>query len=104
MFKYSNVYDIEDDKCVLRYDMEKDKKYEELEVIASWGICNTASLNVFKIEDSRVLIGINDQQPEWYDIDSYVDEDWEDKDLEDEYNLGVEYGGSVYFLDECMRV
>ena len=73
--------------------------------IASWGICNTASLNVFEFSKSNdaMLVAINDEKPEWCEIDSFVDEDWEDKGCEDELNLGIDYHGTTYFTDECMR-
>lgn len=105
MFSYSCVYDPREERCVHRYNIQDGKEYEELKVIASWGICNTASLNVFKIDNinNRILVAINDQNPEWYSIDDYVDEDWENKELEDDLNLGIKYGNTIYFLDECMK-
>jgi len=76
-------------------------KTEKLEVIASWGICNTASLNVFKIEygiNDRMLVAINDNRPEWYDITDVTE-------LEsNETQLGISYHGAIYPLDECMIV
>jgi len=104
MFQYSHIYDLIQKTCIPKNDIKKGNQYEELKVIASWCICNTASLNVFKFEDDRVLVAINDNKPEWYEIENCRDEDWEDKNLEDEWNLGINFNGSVYFLDECMKV
>lgn len=90
------------------------KKYSEevevLEVIASWGICNTASLNVYKVEEERMLVGINYTKPEWIAIDNFYvegDNDLYDHTLdnqENKYKAGIKLGECVYFLDECTRV
>ena len=83
---------------------------EFLEVIASWGISNSASYNVFKLEDGRMLVGCNDFKPEWLAIDEfYVDGDNDLLDTtldntERECKSGVKIGESVWFLDECMKV
>lgn len=77
-------------------------KLEKLNVVASWGLCNTASLNVFKIENGindKMLVAINDHKPEWCVIDSYFDPDIEEG--EDSFHLGIKYNDSIYFLDEC---
>jgi hypothetical protein len=80
--------------------------FTKLEVIAYWGICNTASLNVFAFSESNdaMLVAINDNKPEWYEIDSFEDEDWKDKELDDILNPGIQYSKTVYFLDECMKI
>jgi len=71
-----------DDQC------SNTTEFSSLSVIASWGICNTASLNVFEFSESNdeMLVAINDEKPEWYIIESLKDEDWKDKGLEDEWN------------------
>ena len=81
-------------------------KFSPLNVIASWGICNIASLNVFEFSKSNdgILVAINDNKPIWCEIDSFEDEDWKDKELEDKYNQGIDFNGTIYFLDECMRI
>jgi len=76
-------------------------KTEKLNVIASWGLCNTASLNVFKIEegiDSKVLVAINDQRPEWCVVEEL------ENDEGDDMKSGIDFHGTSYFFDECMRV
>lgn len=42
-----------------------------MKVIASYGLCNTASVNIYDIRygiEDEVLAGINDQEPEWCQI------------------------------------
>lgn len=39
-----------------------------LKVIASYGICNTASLNIYAINDEKVLVGMNNDKPRWLKI------------------------------------
>lgn len=61
-------------------------------VIASWGICNTASLNVYEVNDDHVLVGINNNEPELVDIE-----------YDPEGRPYIDWGGE-YYLDECMRI
>ena len=72
---------------------------EKLKVIASWCICNTASLNVFKIEygiNDKMLVAVNDDRPEWFNV-------IEVENLESgEIKTGIEYYGAFYSLDECI--
>ena len=73
------------------------------QVIACWGICNTASLNVYEIEyglNDRMLVGINDDEPEWFPIEYRMAEEYE----LDWSVPGIDFHGSFYRLDECMRV
>lgn len=71
---------------------------EKLEVIASWGICNTASLNVFKMEpyaySERLLIAINDMRPKWHEM-------LHEMNSEETY---IMYGKTKYYLSECMKL
>lgn len=48
-----------------------------MKIIASYGLCNTASVNVYDVRygiEDEVLAGINDQEPEWCQIDYNEDE------------------------------
>ena len=114
MFEYQYVKCSKCDTIVHRNSLNHNDEYDDeclnttfssLNVIASWGICNTASLNVFEFSKSNdaILVAINDNKPIWCEIDSFKDEYWKDKDLEDEYNQGIDYKGTIYFLDECVR-
>lgn len=62
------------------------------EVIASHGLCNNASLNIFEAEEERVLVAINNNRPTWYKL--YVN------------TKGVyfNFGGSRYYLSEFIRL
>jgi hypothetical protein len=90
------------------YDNEcLDFSTSQLEVIASIGLSNTSSLNIFDIEysiNNRLLCAVNDNKPQWLEIGDYEDDAWHDKGLEDSLNAGVEYNGTVYFIDEMIRV
>lgn len=71
------------------------------EVIGSWGICNTASLNVYSIEhgiEVRLLVAINNGKKEWCVVEDYVCTGT------DESRSGIDYHGTVYYLDECIKV
>lgn len=69
----------------------------ERNVIAVWGICNTASLNVYEIENGdTMLVGINDSEPEWVDI--HLDTE------DNQYYYYILYGGTRYRLDHCTLV
>ncbi len=65
-------------------------------VIASWGLTNVASLNVYEfrysIEDT-MLVGINDQEPEEVVVEF------------NHYGRAyIVFGGEKYYLDECIRL
>lgn len=47
----------------------------ERKVIASYCLCNTASINIYEIDtvEDRVLAGFNDEEPEWFLIETIVD-------------------------------
>ena len=62
-------------------------------VIACWEICNTASLNVYSINEEEVVAGINNQEPETFEV--LTDDDGE---------FYIDFHGSHYYLNECMRV
>jgi hypothetical protein len=70
----------------------------EKKVIGVWGISNVASLNVWEINDEAVLVGVNDDEPEWCEI-KY-------QDFEDEEDIvsGIDFRNGFWRLDECMRV
>jgi len=72
--------------------------FGELDVLGCWGISNTASLNVFRIDSNndRVLVGINDFTPKWIEIEFIEDSS--------ELRSGIRWGDSVFFMDECIRV
>jgi len=75
------------------------KDREKLKVIASWDICNTAALNVYYVGNNEyVIVGVNNIKPIVVSIDSYKDE------KDNEYKLGIKFGNSYWFLDECMKV
>lgn len=75
----------------------------EKQVIAVWGISNVASLNVWEMEsDERILVGINDDKPEWCEIEWRID-----PESDDEFNdgmSGIDFHGTFWRLDECMRI
>lgn len=73
------------------------------EVIGSYCICNTASINVYEFDiggvDERVLVGINDEEPEWVDIVGVFDND------NDEYIQGFNFKGFGFIpFCEVVRV
>ena len=65
---------------------------ENLKVIASYGLFNALSLNLYDIDhhEDRVLVGFNDDEPTWCDID--------------DTGYGFDYGGTNYDLSSFMRV
>lgn len=69
-------------------------------VIGAYPICNTASLNVYEIDDvnDRVLISLNDMPPRWYKIREAYDADT------GEYEMGFNYGGAFVPFSDVMRV
>jgi hypothetical protein len=110
MFEYSHVVCSYCDKVFekkevdLRSCPECGHALEKLTVIASWGICNTASLNVFKIvdaSDTKMLVAINDHKPEWCTVEHTVDPE---RDEEEDLVSAIQFHGDYYFLDECMKV
>lgn len=62
-------------------------------VIACWGICNTASLNAYSVNEEEVVAGINNSEPETFNVQS---------DLDGEFF--IDFHGSHYYLNERMRV
>jgi hypothetical protein len=71
-------------------------------VIAAYCIGNAASVNIYEIEYDivdRVLAGINNEEPEWYDIVYDFD-----NDDEEDTRAGFMMGEWFIPLDECMKV
>lgn len=70
--------------------------------IAVWVISNTASLNVWEHDENAdsLLVGVNNDEPEWVKIDHQVDPDSEEFDTV----TFIDFHGTVWRLDECMRV
>lgn len=64
----------------------------ELKVIGFWVICNTASLNVYGIEDEKMLVGINDNKPRWHKIYTNSKRSF------------IKFGGATWDLSECIRI
>lgn len=87
-----DLFKLTDNQVVTLVNRVWDNLYKDREVIASWGICNTASLNVYEIEEDVLLVGINNNRPEkreiQYDLEGRPYIDW----------------GGEYYLDECMRI
>lgn len=104
MFEYSHLVCKDCGKVFLRFLLKSSKKctckgsLEELKVVGSWGISNVASLNVFKIEDDKILVAVNDLKPDWYEI-----RNWDVDDLYNGENYIV-FGGEPYYLSECISV
>jgi hypothetical protein len=65
--------------------------------IAGWVISNTGSLLVWDMHnDESMLVGINDDTPEWCEIQHAIDGD------EEVYSY-IDFHGSEWRLDGCMR-
>ena len=69
-------------------------------VIGAYPIFNTASLNVYKIDDAndRVLVSLNDTPPRWYKIREACNTDT------GEWEMGFNYGGAFVPFSDVMRV
>ena len=69
-------------------------------VIGVYPICNTASLNVYEIDDAndRVLVSLNDMPPRWYKILEACNTDT------GEWEMGFNYGGAFVSFSNVMRV
>lgn len=69
-------------------------------VIGAYSICNTASLNVYEIDDAndRVLVSLNGMPPRWYKIREACDMDT------GEYTMGFNYGGAFVPFSDVMKV
>lgn len=73
----------------------------ERKVIASYCLCNTASINIYDIDyaiQTMILVGINDQEPEWVEETTHYEDD------EDEGTSGFFFNSMFIPLNECMRV
>lgn len=79
-------------------------------IIASVGICNTASLNIFNVSCDYIVAGINAktiEDCETYEIQgAFFDEDNEITDNPDhgEYKPYIDVNGILYTVDEMMRI
>lgn len=69
-------------------------------VIGAYPICNTASLNVYEIDDvnDRVLVSLNDMPPRWYKIREACNADT------GEYEMGFNCGGAFVPFSDVMKV
>ena len=75
---------------------------EERNVIGSYCLCNTASINVYEINEfmDYVLAGINDQEPE----KCLLDYDYGDSDNLEDLELGFYFRETFIPFSEVMRV
>ena len=81
------------------FEMHKIEDASTREVIASYCLCNTASLNVYEISEDEALVGINGDEPEKCPITYvYTDEYSEDN------KACLLYHGTYFPLDEFIRV
>lgn len=69
-------------------------------IIGAYPICNTASLNVYEIDDAndRVLVSLNDMPPRWYKIRETCNTDT------GECEMGFNYGSAFVPFSDVMRV
>jgi hypothetical protein len=89
-----------DGACIGWFKCENYEEPEEKQVIASWVIANTASLNVWDMKsDEAMFVGINDDEPEWFEIEYRFDEE----NIDDGHVAGIDFHGTFYRLDHCMR-
>ena len=87
-----DLFKLTDNQVVTLVNRVWDRVHESREVIASWGICNTASLNVYDIGEDDLLVGINNNRPERKEIE-----------YDQEGEPYIDFGGH-YYLNECMRI
>jgi len=81
------------------FEKSYNQENEKLEVIGSACICNTASMNIYKLENDYVIAGINNFKPEICEVEySYSYEEEEDQ------AYFITKKGSDYYLNEFMRV
>ena len=73
-------------------------------VIGAYCLCNTASINVYEINDFEdfVIAGINDEEPERCLIDYEPVKDCQN--VPEELRLGFYFGELFIPFDEVMRV
>jgi len=74
----------------------------ERKVIASYCLCNTASINIYEIDysiETMVLVGYNDDEPEWVEAHMRYEDD---NDTEGTY--GFMFMDMFIPFNECMRV
>ena len=67
----------------------------EFTVVASCGISNSASLNVYEIRygiDDEILIGLNGEEPIWAPIQT-----------DDNGDTYVEFGGNMFYMGEFIK-
>jgi len=102
---YNDLGDVEKAEAITR-ECESDFEVQENwakfipTVQATICLCNTASVNIWKIEDERVLAGINNDAPEWCEL--MTDEEGTPYFQLDELEcllsnaMRIENGGDVY--------
>lgn len=75
-----------------------------MKVIGSWGLTNTSSMNIYVLDlkEEKILAGINNFVPEWYDIDYGFEGNEEDNITY--ITVGKGKDKTKYYLNECMRV
>lgn len=61
-------------------------------VIACYTLTNCGGLAIYDVDDERVLVGYNTDDPEWLPL------------TDDDGRVGFEWGGRLIPLDECVRV
>lgn len=75
--------------------------------IAAWVLCNTASLNVWEFSNCNegMLVGVNNDVPEWCEIE-YMSPEEIDADLLEENSLiaCIRFNGTWNRLDECIKL
>lgn len=62
-----------------------------MKVIASYPLCNVASLNIYEAEEDRVLVAMNDDEPRW--LKTYVSSK----------GVYINYKKIRYYLGEFIR-
>jgi len=83
-YDYNDLGDVGKAELITRERASEFWKVEYFEVQENWTkfiptvqavviLCNTASVNIWKIEDNRVLAGINSDTPEWCELKTYDD-------------------------------
>lgn len=72
-------------------------------VVAVYSLTNTASINIYEIDnsiDERVLVGINNEDPEWCIVYHSVEHD----DVDEEETPYFVLGELTIPLGDCMRI
>lgn len=81
--------------------------------VGYWTCTNTSSVNVWEFSpcNDGILVGINDDEPEWCEIQyktlneiEDVSEMEIDDNIEDELIACIRFNGTWFRLDECMKI